>query len=352
VLSLVLPLSPSRYPTPASRAALFERVTEKLRALPGVESVGFTSALPLVWKGGTSGFAVENRPKKADNLPYDANNRVVSPGYMKVMGMQLRSGRFFDERDGRQSMPVVIISDTMARMYYPNQDPIGKRLRIEDGNPNSPWLTVVGVTKDVKAMGLDLPARPEMFFPYLQAFDNWMVPLFVVMRGQNLTALGGAIRSQVRQVDPDQPVAGVMTLDDILDQEVKNQRSRSYLLGAFAVTALALSCIGLYGVLSFLVSQRTREIGVRVALGAAPSQILENVLGRGLLLAGVGVLLGAAVSLGVGRWLESLLFDVSPRDPATLVGVSLLLLTVAAAACYLPVRRAMRVDPMVALRHE
>lgn len=314
--------------------------------------MGFTSALPLVWKSGTLGFTVENRPKTADNLPYDANNRVISPEYMQVMGMRLVSGRFFDEYDGAQSQQVVIISETMARMYFPGQYALGKRVRIDDDSAGKPWRTVVGVARDVKGMGLDVPARPEIYFPYRQAFDNWMVPRDIVIRGRNLSAIGTAIRAKVREVDGDQPIANLQTLDDILDQEVQQRRAQSYLLGAFAVAALALSWVGLYGVLSFLVAQRTREIGVRVALGASPSQILGNVLGRGLMLAGAGVVVGGAVSLALGRLLQGLLFEVHAQDPVTLFGVAATLLAIAAIASYLPAQRAMRVDPMVALRHE
>ena len=352
VLTLHVALSSSKYRDASKRAAFFDQALEKLHSLPGVKGVAFTSALPLVWKAGSSSFVVEGRPRPTDILPYDANDRVVSPRYMRVMGMKLRMGRFFEETDGPQSQPVAIINETMARMYFPGDNPLSKRIKYSEYNSPQPWIMIVGVVADVKQMGLDVPARPEMYFPYRQAFNNWMVPRDIIIRADNPIGLATAARQRIWQVDRDQPVSKIATLDDILDHEVQNRRSQAVLLGAFAGLALALACVGLYGVLAFLVSQRTQEIGVRIALGARPLDILAVVLGRGLALAVAGVAIGLIAAVALMRLLESLLFGVSARDPLTFVCVSVILLLVASVACFIRARRAMRIHPITALRYE
>ena len=352
VLTLHVALSPSKYRDASKRAAFFDQALDKLHSLPGVKGLAFTSALPLVWKGGSSSFVVEGRPRPADTLPYDANDRVVSPQYMQVMGMKLRMGRFFEERDGAQSQPVAIINEMMARMYFPEGNPLGKRIKYSEYNSSQPWIMIVGVVADVMQMGLEMPARPEMYFPYRQAFQNWMVPRDIVIRANNPMSLAAAARQLILQVDRDQPVSKIATLEDILDQEVRNRRSQAILLGAFAALALTLACVGLYGVLAFLVSQRAQEIGVRIALGAQPSNILTVVVGRGLALAVAGVAIGLLAAVALMRLLESLLFGVSARDPLTFVSVAIILLLVASVACFVPARRAMRIDPIIALRYE
>jgi len=211
---------------------------------------------------------------------------------------------------------------------------------------------IVGVVADVKQMGLDVPAHPEMYFPYRQAFNNWMVPRDIIIRADNPIGLATAARERIWQVDRDQPVSKIATLDDILDHEVQNRRSQAVLLGAFAGLALAMACIGLYGVLAFLVTQRTQEIGVRIALGARPLDILAVVVGCGLALAVAGVGIGLIAAVALMRLLESLLFGVSARDPLTFASVAIILLLVASVACFIPARRAMRIDPITALRYE
>jgi len=352
VLTMRLVVPESKYPNPEERAAFFDQAEEKLRSLPGVKGVAFTSALPLVWKGGTSSFVVEGRPHPSDNLPYDANDRVVSPDFMQVMGITLRAGRFFDRTDGPQSQPVVIINETMARIYFPGENALGKRIKNSEYVSRRPWITVVGVVQDVKQMGLAAPPRPEMYYPYRQPFDNWMVPRDIVIRADHAMSLVAAARQRIWEVDRGQPISNIATMDDILDEEVQQQRAQSFVLGSFAALALVLACVGIYGLLSDLVWQRTQEIGVRVALGSQPSQILLTVVRRGLSLAIVGVALGLAAAFALTRLLGTLLYGVTPRDPLTLISVSATLLFVASVASFIPARRAMRVDPMVALRYE
>ena len=349
VLSMRLNIARTKYGEFDKRSEFFDRILERVRALPGVKSAGLTSALPLTWKGGTNGFTAEGRPARKGEI-HDAADRVISPGYFDAMRIRMISGRPFDEGDREHSLPVGIINETMARQFWPNEDPIGKRFRFSD---KGPWSTIVGVSGDVRQMGLDEPVKAEMYFPYWQGKDNWMVPRDLVIRtsGDPLL-LAGTVRQAIWQVDRDQPISNIQTLDDLLDNEVAPRRVQVTMLGAFAALALALACIGIYGVLSYAVAARTQEIGVRVALGAASKDIWRSVAGQGMALAGLGIAIGIAVASILTRLLSSLLFGVSPGDPPTYAGAALVFAFVALLASYIPAHRASRVDPMVALRYE
>ena len=342
----------TKYGDFTKRSAFFQRVLERVRALPGVEAAGLTSALPLTWDGGTNGFILEGVAPRPD-VTWDANNRVVSPGYFEAMRIPLRRGRLLQESDGPDAPPVAVINETMARKFWPNQDALGKRFKFGDPGDKTPWLSIVGIVGDVRQMRLNEPPRQEMYFSYWQAKDNWMVPRDLAIRtsGDPL-GLAGAVRQAVWSVDKDQPVSNVMTLNDLLDQEVAQRRVQAALLGGFAALALILACIGIYGVLSYLVTQRTREIGVRVALGASASDVFRTVAGQGMTLAGIGIAAGLAGALALARLLGSLLFGVSAGDPLTYAGAVAVFGMVALLACYFPARRAARVDPMVTLRYE
>jgi putative ABC transport system permease protein len=248
---------------------------------------------------------------------------------------------------------VAIVNETMARKFWPNQDPLGKRFKFGDPGDKVPWLRIAGIVGDVRQMRLNEPPRQEMYFPYWQAKENWMVPRDLAIRTSgNPLSLAGAVRQAVWSIDKDQPVSNVMTLDDLLDQEVAQRRVQTALLGGFAALALILACIGIYGVLSYLVTQRTREIGVRVALGASASDVFRTVAGQGMALAGLGIATGLAGALALSRLLGSLLFGVSAGDPLAYAGAVMIFSVVALAACYFPARRAARVGPMVTLRYE
>jgi putative ABC transport system permease protein len=240
----------------------------------------------------------------------------------------------------------------MARMYFRGENAVGKRIKYGGYDSRTPWITIVGIAGDVKQMGLDVAPRPEMYFPYRQAFENWMVPRDIVIRSDHPMGLAAAARERIWEVDRDQPISNIATLDDILDGEVQQRRSQALLLGGFAAIALTLACVGLYGVLSFLVAQRTPEMGVRIALGAQPKDVLLNVVGQGLSLAMAGMAIGLGASVALTRLIESLLFGVSARDPLTFVSVSVVLLVVVFAACFIPALRALRIDPLTALRYE
>ena len=351
VLTVRIMVSGSKYREFARRSEFFAQVLERVRALAGVRVAGFTSALPLTWEGGTNSFVPENVVMRPD-VTYDANDRVVTPGYFEAMRMPLRRGRMFDERDGPDALPVAIINETMARKFWPNQNPIGKRFQPSFGK-DTPYFTVVGVIGDVRQMRLSMLPREEMYFPYWQAKNNWMKPRDLVIRtsGDPLS-LARAVRRAVWSIDPQQPLSDIATLDNVLDREVAEKRVQGMLLGSLAALALVLATIGIYGVLSYVVTERTQEIGVRVALGAAGTDIFRVVASQGLALTGIGILVGIAGSLVLTRLVSSLLFGVSATDPLTYLGAIAIFGIVAILACYVPARRAARVDPMVALRYE
>jgi len=349
LLTMRLDISRNRYDKFPQRTQFFQNVLERVRALPGVKAAGFTSALPLTWKGGTNSFLQENVTPRQD-ITYDANDRVVSTGYFEAMKIPLRRGRLFDEHDGPQAMPVAIINETMARMFWANQDAVGKRMQFDE---RGPWIQIVGVVGDVRQMGLGLPPRQEMYFPYWQAEKNWMVPRDLAIRtaGDPVAVIAG-VREAIAAIDRDQPIADVKTMDEWLDEEVAARHVQSVLLGSLAALALILACVGIYGVLSYVVTQRTPEIGVRVALGASAGDVFLAVARQGMGLAAIGIGIGAVAALAVSRLLQNLLFEVKPTDPVTYVGAAVVFALVALVACYVPARRAAKVDPLVALRYE
>jgi len=287
------------------------------------------------------------------DLQYGALDRVVSPGYFETMRIQLLRGRFFDEHDGPDSPSVAIVNDAMARKFWPNEEALGKRFQLNLVGGTFHLFRIVGIVADVKEMGLDEPPKEEMYFPYWQAQGNYMVPstLVVHTKGDPIT-IASAVREAVWSVDPDQPVSQIGTMNDVLDREVTQRRVQAILLGALAALAMTLACVGIYGVMAYLVTQQNHEIGIRVALGADSRNILGLILGRGATWTATGIGIGIAGALFVTRLMRSLLFGVSPFDPLTFAAVTLVLAFVALAACYISARRAMKVDPMVALRYE
>jgi len=308
--------------------------------------------VPLVWKGGTSGFRPEGLARDTA-LPYDANNRVVSPGYMETMAMSLRAGRFFDTRDDANGEPVAIINARMARLYWPGLDPIGRRFQAGSEGHAPAWRTIVGLVDDTRVMGIDQPTRPEMYFPLAQSGNNWMWPRDLAIRvtGDPL-ALAPAVRQAVWAVDPAQPVSSVTSMDDIVAGELQGRRMQMTLMSAFAALALLLAAIGVYGVLSYAVTSRTSEIGLRLALGGDPGRIRLLVVRQGLALAALGLVLGLGAAFWGTTLLGRLLFSVSPHDPRTFAVQAGVLAVVCVLAAWLPARRASRVDPMTALRVE
>jgi putative ABC transport system permease protein len=346
-------LTPSRYPAPADRDAFYRRVLERARALPGAESVGYTNFAPLINKGGRSLVLVEGRPRRdgADLVRSIASNRATSAGYLETLGVPLLSGRLIDERDTRGAPFTAVINRTFARTHWPDEDPIGNQFRM--GATGDSLMTVVGVVEDVRQAGLDVPAVAEAYMPLDQLVGPFMWPQQLVLRttGDPL-ALAPAVRRAILDIDPDQPVSSVRAMSEVVDAELANRNTQLTLIGAFALLALVLAAIGLYGVLSHTVSQSTNEIGLRMALGAGESTVVGWVVRSALGTALLGIVVGLLAAYALTWTIASFLYDVSPADPTTAVAVAGVLLLVAVLAAFVPARRAARVDPMTALRAE
>jgi putative ABC transport system permease protein len=353
ILSFRLGLPNTRYPQLQQQTDFFRQLASRLEALPGVENVGYITALPLSGQGGSLGFSIEGEANPSGlPFPHDCDARTISPSYFRAMNIPLRSGREFDERDSLQSNPVVIINEIFARRYFPNQDPIGKRI-----NPSfaidrrGPLMReIVGVVGNVKHRSLSAELQPEVYIVDRQNPRPTM--MFVIRANNDPTHLVATIRNEVHAQDSLLAIYNVRTLDQYLSASVAQPRFNTLLLGLFAAVALILTIVGLYGVMSYSVTQRTHELGLRMALGARPGDVLILVLKQGMGLTLLGVAIGLAGAFALTRLAESLLFGVTATDPITFIVVSAILTAVALVACFVPARRATKVDPMVALRYE
>ena len=338
---------PPKYNNVQLRNAFFHQTLDRINHLPGVVVAGCTTWLPLTNWGGAGSINIEGQAPPAVNTMIP-NLRMISDQYIQAIGMRLIAGRTFNSRDGTNTQNVALINETAARKFWRGRNPIGTRF---NRSSTDPWITVVGVVGDVRQAGLDVPARPEIYLPYDQ--NTYFAPsYFAVRTSGDPLSVANAVREQIWAVDKDQPVTSVMPLEQMLSDYLAPRKLQSSLLGGFAGFALLLAALGIYAVLAFSVAQRTQEIGVRVALGAQQRDILRNILLQGLRLAGIGVAIGVAGALAVSQLLSTLLFGVRATDPLTLCGAVAVLLAVALAACYIPARRAMTVDPLVALRYE
>ncbi len=353
-LSLITPTA-QRFVNFNRRTALLDRILAGVRALPGVKAAAFTSAVPLAWAGEGMIGTLPFTPK--GTLPKDGvahvNDRVITPGYFEALQIPLYRGRFFDQNDGPNAQPVAIVNETMARTYWPNDNAIDKQFKFGPATAVTPWITVIGVVGDVRQMSLDQPPRPEMYFPYRQANRNYMVLQDLVVRTNGtLAGVGDTLRRLVWSIDPGQPVSGVMPMSERVNQDIAPRRLRAFLLSGLAGIALTLACVGIYGVMTYVVTQRTHEIGTRAALGATPHDILRSILGRGARLTTLGLCIGLTGTAVSGRLIAGLLFGVKPNDPLTVGIAAVLLATVALLASYIPAQRATKIDPVVALRSE
>jgi putative ABC transport system permease protein len=336
-----------KYAKPEQISAFLSQALEQVRQVHGVRDAALVSAAPFTGNWGTTNYVIEGRPAPDPGHEPPALTSLVSDGYFTTMRIPVLAGRDFDPRDRMGSLPVVIINQELARREWPGESPIGKRLR--DAS-DSTWLTVAGVVGNAKQLTLGEEPRPQIYLPVLQQpriFSNVMART----EGDPL-ALAPRIRAAIWTVDRDQPVWSIYSMDQLLSRSTARLRFTMMLTGAFATVALLLGALGVYGVMAFAVTQRTREVGIRIAIGARPSQVVGLVLARGLRVTAIATVLGLVASLGATRLLTSQLFGVAPSDPVTYGGVTLTLVAVALVACWLPARRAARTDPLIALRAE
>ena len=351
VLTASLSLPEAQYKEVQKIRDFYRELMAELEQLPGVTAVGASTDLPLQ-AGWNHIFTPErSQPPPGTGLNFCWHS-VILGDYLQTMGVPLLRGRYFNEQDTPASAPVLLVSESLAKRYWPNQDPIGKRLKWGPPESNDPWLTIVGVVGDVKQGPLDAPTIQHTYEPYAQR----NVPassLNVALRAAGgPTSLAASLRAAVWRLDRQLAVAQVRAMDEVISESTAPRRFTLYLLAAFAALAVVLAAIGIYGVISYSVAQRTHEIGIRMALGAQRGDVLRQVVGQGLHLLGAGVLIGVVGALALTRFLLSLLYEVRPNDPLTFISVSLILTSVALLACYIPARRATKVDPMNALRYE
>jgi putative ABC transport system permease protein len=351
VLVMDVSLPPARYNTPERKVAFYREVVQRVRALPGMRHAGLINDLPLRGYTGFN-FTIEGRPAPKPGEVPEAFEGVISSDYFQALGIPVRKGRDFEESDGPATKPVVVVNEALVQRYFPGEDPIGKR--IQPGGPEdhstAPWYTIIGVTGNVRHMGLDAAASPEVYTLYVQ--QPWSAMTLVSHTESEPLRMAAIVKQQIWAVDPDLPISGLASMAQVLADSLWPARVMSYLQGIFALSALLMAAVGLSGVVSQSVHLRRHEFGVRVALGARPGQVLWLVLKQSLMLTVTGLGLGLAGTLALTRVLSALLHDISPTDPSVIAGVMVFLAAVVFIAGYLPARRAMRVDPMAALRCE
>ncbi|HEY1938761.1 MAG TPA: ABC transporter permease [Candidatus Angelobacter sp.] len=346
--------SPTAYSDRNVRLGFFDRLFEQVAALPGVRSVGAVSFLPVTGTGSALHFNIQGRPPRSPQEYTIASYRAVSGGYLKTLGIPLMTGRWIEDRDREGTPAVVVINSSFARTYFPNQSPIGQHIEVGAvPDPSVPWMEIVGVVADVK-QSLASESSSEMYVPFRQA--DQVLPVLtlslVVRTAADPLAQTNAIRSVVHNIDPNQPVTAIRSMQENVAQSVSEPKFRTVLLSVFAGIALVLAAVGIFGVMAYSVAQRTRELGLRMALGASRGRVLKLVLANGVRLTLMGVAIGLVATFFLTRYVSSLLFNVPPFDPMTLVAVVAALIIISLCACYLPARRATLVDPMIALRDE
>jgi putative ABC transport system permease protein len=350
-LAVHMALPESRYSEDHQFLAFYHGVLDRVQALPGVESAAMVLTLPMSSNiRGTLTMAIEGRPAPAEE-DWVAGYQVVSPEYFRTLRIPLRSGRLLTAADSEDAPPVAVINEVFVDRYFPDEDPLGKRFTWGDGeDPDTTWTTVVGVVGNTLIEGLDDRAEPMAYQTYPQA---WLPFVTVVARSQgDPTALIGTVRSAILEVDPEQPIFGETTLEEAMSATLGNRRFNMLLLGCFSLAALGMAAVGLFGVLSFSVEQRNREIGIRRALGAGQGVVVRQVLREGGVLVSLGLLIGMAGSFALSGFVASQVYGVSAADPVSYAVGVVVLAAIALLACMIPARRAARVDPMVALRSE
>jgi putative ABC transport system permease protein len=350
-LKMDLGLPSLRYSTAQKKIDFYRELTKRVQSLPGVVSAGVVTPLPVTSNFDSTGIDIEYQPVPPGHEPM-VDRYIMTPGYLKALGIRLQRGREITEQDNENAPLVLLVSEGLAARFWPNQDPIGKRIKLpfNPGRDDEPWRTVVGVVGDVKQYGLDKPAASALYLPYAQYPVSFMT--LVARTSGHPAEMIGTVRQTVRQLDPDQVPTAAATMTDVMAESIQTRRFSMFVLGGFAALALALAAVGIYGVMSYVVAQRTHEIGIRIALGARLGNILRLIVGNALWLATAGILLGAMGAFALTRLMKSLLFGVVPTDLPTFVVVCLSLVVVALVASYLPARRATKVDPLEALRNK
>ena len=344
---LTVRFSPGRkYDNTQKVTSYFQETLGRISSVPGVESAGAVLSLPLSGGAGSRYFGIEGRPPQPAGQGYNANLNLTAPGYFATMGIPLLGGRDFNDADAEGADEVAIINGQMARMFWPDEDPIGQRIRVGDG----PWRRIVGIVGDLKFKAMDAETRQEMYWPYYQTGAG--SGAFVVRTRSDPKEIAATVRQAILEVEGDQPLYDLRTMEEILSESVAGRWLNTLLLAVFGGEALILAVVGLYGVMSYSVAQRTQELGIRTALGATSRDVLKLIVGQGMLLTGAGMAIGIAGTLGLTRLMKSLLFDIKPTDPTTIAVIALLLGSVALVACWIPARRATKIDPMIALRYE
>ncbi len=350
VVAMNIGLPAAKYPKPENLIAFYQQTTDRIAALPGVKAAGITSVLPLSDNFDGRGLAVEDHPTaRGEELTVDLY--VTTPGYLRAMEIPLLRGRALSEQDTKDSPDVALINSTMARSLWPEADPIGKRIKFPGSDTNQqPWRTIVGVVSDVSQYALDKKAPMQIYLPHSQSPTQFNT--IVVKTDSQSFAMTNAIRGEILAVDKEQAVFNVTTLDELMAGSILLRRFFMILLVGFALLALVLAAVGIYGVMSYVVTQRTQEIGIRMALGAQARDVLQLIVGKGMLLALVGISVGLVGAFAATRLLAGLLFGVSTTDAGTFAAVAGVLAVVVLVACYIPARRATKVDPLAALRYE
>ena len=350
LLTMGVPLPEKKYDTDEKVRGFFHAVVEDVRALPGVEGAGFGSDTPFMTNGDTEGYTVEGEPPLPAGEYNDALYREVTPGYLEMLGARVKEGRLLVENDHENGALALVVNEFLAKRHWPGKSAVGKRIRF--GDEKAPWWTVVGVVGDIRERGFLYEMKPAVYVPVTQVQKPGRFSMLVVRTSNDPASAVKMVEGAVWSVDPQQPVSYVRTMDQLMETDVADRTRPMILLGVFAGLALVLACIGVYGVLAYAVAQRTREIGVRMALGAKPRDVTRMILGGGVKLSAIGLLAGGALAAGLANLLETLLFGVTVVAPGIYVGTAATLLLVALMACVIPAQRASRVDPAVALRNE
>jgi putative ABC transport system permease protein len=344
---LTIRFSPGRkYDTTQKVSSYFKDTMARISAVPDVVSTGAVLSLPLSGGAGSRYFGIEGRPPQPAGQGFNANLNFAAPGYFTTMGIPLLSGRDFSDSDAEGSDSVAIVNQEMVRMFWPDEEPLGQRIRVGDG----PWRRIVGVVGNLKYKAMDADTRQEMYWPFYQTGAG--SGAFVVRTRSDPQETASGIRNAILEVERDQPLYEIRTMEELLSESVSGRWLNTLLLGVFGGEALILAVVGLYGVMSYSVAQRTRELGIRTALGATSRDVARLIVGQGMRMAAVGVAIGIGGAFGLTRLMSSLLFDIKAFDPLTIAAIALLLVAVAFVACWVPARRAAKVDPMIALRYE